>query len=350
VNIPKLMIEAKASYVATNGLNFWDAAMTRLDWLSRMGSRISSVANWAIGNRQARVVMEKLLGIAQGRKLPRFARRSFLRTAARLRLTRPTRRTGRKVVYFVDTYANYHDTALAESLVGILEHNGIAVYVHPAQSHSAMSMISLGALDKARSIARKNVTLLAEAIRQGYHVVTTEPAAALCLSHEYLHLFDDDDTRLVSQNTSEACAYLWQLHQGGGLQLDFKPVHAHVAYHLPCHLKALNVGSPGENLLRLIPGLKVARTERGCSGMAGTFGFKRENYRNSLRAGWGLISALRDPAIQLGATECSSCKIQMEQGTTKPTIHTLKLLALAYGLRTDFRSLLTARGHELIVT
>ena len=34
--------------------------------------------------------------------------------------------------------------------------------------------------------------------------------------------------------------------------------------------------------------------------MAGTYGLKRENYRASLRAGWGLISAMRDPAVQVG--------------------------------------------------
>ncbi len=84
--------------------------------------------------------------------------------------------------------------------------------------------------------------------------------------------------------------------------------------------------------------------------MAGTFGLRRENYRSSLRAGWGLISALRAPGMQLGTTECSSCKIQMEQGTTKPTIHPLKLLALSYGLMPEISDLLNKRGEELIVT
>ena len=66
--------------------------------------------------------------------------------------------------------------------------------------------------------------------------------------------------------------------------------------------------------------------------MAGTFGLSRKNYRNSLRAGWPLISAIRECDFQAGTTECSACKLQMEQGTTKPTIHPLKLLALAYGV------------------
>jgi Fe-S oxidoreductase len=84
--------------------------------------------------------------------------------------------------------------------------------------------------------------------------------------------------------------------------------------------------------------------------MAGIYGLKRDNYRSSLRVGWGLISALRDPAIQAGATECSACKIQMEQGVTKPTIHPVKILALSYGLMPQLEQLFSARSQELVVT
>ena len=115
-------------------------------------------------------------------------------------------------------------------------------------------------------------------------------------------------------------------------------------------MKALQIGSPGENLLRLIPGLTVHPIEEGCSGMAGTFGLKRENYRASLRIGMNLINRLREPVYQAGTTECSTCKIQMEQGTTKPTIHPLKLFALSYGLMPEIMELLTTSGQELLVT
>jgi Fe-S oxidoreductase len=253
-------------------------------------------------------------------------------------------------LYFVDIYANWHDAQLARALVAILEHNGTAVYVAPGQVQSGAAAIALGAAERARQFAQRNVRLLADAVRQGYHVLCTEPTAALCLQHEYLNLLDEDDARLVAKNTSEACSYLWHMHQSGKLELDFKPVNVTLGYHLPCHLKALGVGSPGENLLGLIPGLVVQRIDRGCSGMAGTFGLRRDNYRSSLRAGWGVISALREPGIQAGVTECSACKIQMEQGTSKPTFHPLKILALSYDLMPELATLLATRGEELVVT
>jgi Fe-S oxidoreductase len=191
---------------------------------------------------------------------------------------------------------------------------------------------------------------LAEAVRQGYTIVCTEPSAALALTHEYLNLIDDDDALLVARHTVEACTYLHQLHRSGQLELDLQPINATIGYHEPCHLRALPGATPGAQLLRLVPGLTVENLDRGCSGMAGTFGMRRENYRASLRAGWGLITAMRDPEIQYGATECSTCKIQMEQGTAKPTMHPLKILALAYGLMPELASLFAGRSEELKVT
>ncbi|QDU30518.1 Anaerobic glycerol-3-phosphate dehydrogenase subunit C [Anatilimnocola aggregata] len=350
VDIPKLMVEAKSQYVVANGLDTTDWLLARLDWVSRWAARFGPIANYALHTRWTRWVIEKLTGLAQGRKLPKLAATTFLRRADRNRLTRPARRTGGKILYFVDVYANWYDTQLAESLVAIMQHHGIAVYVPPGQLQSGMARISLGDVERARKLAARNVALLADAVRQGYQIVCTEPSAALALTHEYPNLLDDDDARLVAEHTTEACAYLWKLHQIGRLELDLRPINLTLGYHQPCHLRALDVGSPGESLLRLIPGLSVKRIERGCSGMAGTFGLRRDNYRASLRAGWGLISSLRDPLIDLGTTECSACKIQMEQGTTKPTIHPLKMLALAYGLMPEVESLLTARGEELLVT
>jgi FAD/FMN-containing dehydrogenase/Fe-S oxidoreductase len=332
VDIPRLMRQSKAAYVTVHGLRRPEWVMTHLDWLAGLASVMAPAANWAIENRFARWLLEKSLGIARGRKLPHVASRSFLRRAARRRLTRPVRREGPKVLYFVDLYANYFDPQLAQALVAVLEHNGVGVFVPAEQLPAGMPSIACGHLDRARHLARANIALLAEQVRQGYHIVASEPAAALCLTREYPQLIDDDDARLVAANSSEASTYLWRMHTEGHLNCNFQPVPMAVGYHLPCHLRALEVGSPGENLLRLIPGLKVTRLEEGCSGMAGTFGLLQQNYRNSLRAGRHLITRMRDERLQAGATECSACKLQMEQALARPTFHPLKLLAMAYKL------------------
>lgn len=351
VDIPKLMLEAKAQYVATNGMTMRDWLLARVDLLASLGGRLPGVANWMITNPQARWLLEKITGIAQARKLPRLARRSFLQQAALRRLNHPPRTAGEKIVYFVDTYANHFDTQLGQALVAVMRHNGIAVYVRNDQEQAGMPLIAAGALGAARAVAAQNVATLAESVRQGYTIVATEPAAVLALTHEYPMILDDDeDAIIVAQHTQEACHYLWQLHQRGRLKLNFYPQRISAGYHLPCHLRALGVGAPGENLLRLIPGLRVKRIEKGCSGIAGMWGINRKNYRASLRAGLELMSTVRDGDFQIGTTECSTCKMQMEQGTTRPTVHPIKLLALAYGLMPEVGDLVRSTGTPLVVT
>lgn len=350
VDIPKLVLEAKAEFVANNGLSPTEWLLTHLDAVGRWGTTLRAISNFFLRTPRARWLLEKSAGIAQQRKLPQFARIPFLTWAHRRKKTRLARGSGNLVALFVDTYANWFDPVLAQSLVKILEHSGITVFVPPEQAQSAMAMLSIGAVDLARKTARRNVKGLVEAVRQGAAVVCLEPTAALCLKHEYPSLINDDDTRLVADAVVEAGTYLWGLHGRGKLKLDFKPIHASVAYHTPCHTLALQVGTPSLELLKLIPGLGVRRIERGCSGMAGTWGIRQKNFRNSIRAGWPLISAMRDSQWQAGSTECSACKMQMEQGTNKPTVHPLKLLASAYGFLPEDADLFATRSRDLIVT
>jgi Fe-S oxidoreductase len=351
VDVPKMMLEAKASYVRTNGLGLHDWLLTHIDRLAALAGRLPGIVNWALANPQARWLLEKAAGIAQGRKLPRLARRSFLQQSALRQRHHPRRTSGEKVLYFVDTYANHFDSQLAEALVAVLEHNGVAVFVPKDQLQAAMPMIAAGAIDEARDIAARNVALLAEHVRHGYTVVATEPSAALALTHEYPILLDnDEDAIAVAHHTQEACHYLWQLHQRGRLKLDFHPQRISVGYHVPCHLRALGVGAPAENLLRLVPGMRVNRLEKGCSGMAGLWGVKRENYRASLRAGLELISTIRHGSFRIGTTECSTCKMQMEQSSTKPTVHPIKLLALAYGVMPEVAQQTKAGRRKTLVT
>jgi len=96
--------------------------------------------------------------------------------------------------------------------------------------------------------------------------------------------------------------------------------------------------------------LRLHRIEKGCSGMAGAYGLTERNFRTSIRIGWGLITQMRDPDLNLGATECSGCKFQMEQGTSTPTVHPLKLLAYAYGLMPEIENKLQPTRRKLVVS
>ena len=81
--------------------------------------------------------------------------------------------------------------------------------------------------------------------------------------------------------------------------------------------------------------------------MAGTFGLDHEHYRTSLRIGRPLMTAVREPAVAAGVTECSACRIQMEQAADKPTLHPVVLLAIAAGLAPRERLMVEPAGKNV---
>jgi FAD/FMN-containing dehydrogenase/Fe-S oxidoreductase len=359
VNIPQLMIEAKSSYVAANGLSPADWSLSRAHSFSRLGCRTAPFSNWILNSPAARWMIEKILGISRQRRLPAFANRPFMSrskrrrweaaiSAARESSDGPS--ASHSIIYFVDHFANYHDTDLAAAFLAVMKHNGIEVLIPPRQTATGMAMISAGDLEAARDMAEQNVRELCELVREGHTIVCTEPAAAVCLRDEYPMLLDHPDVGLVAANVVEAGAFLARLHEQGRLRTDFASLELTAAYHTPCHLRALGEGAAFADLLELIPGFKLRRIEKGCSGMAGAFGLTREHFKTSLQIGAGLMAEMQAPDLHIGVTECSSCKLQMEQAAEIPTVHPLKLLAIAYGLMPQLKRSFKPGKKRLLIT
>jgi FAD/FMN-containing dehydrogenase/Fe-S oxidoreductase len=332
VQIPRLMLEARAANVARHGLDRGDWVLARTESFAWLGSALAPVVNALARNPVARWVLEKVLGVSRRRRLPTFAADSFLRRARQRGWTRKPRSARPRVAYFVDVFANYNDPSIAEAVVAVLHHNGIEVHVPPGQVGCGMAPLAYGDVDTAREMVQHNLHLLADLAREGFPILCSEPTAALMLRHDALTLFDDADAHVVAGQVVELTAYLWDLHQQGLLRTDFKPLQATIGHHVPCHLKALGRPPAGAALLGLIPGVRARTIDVSCSGMAGTFGFKSDRYAVSLEAGSPMLAELSRPGYLFGATECSACRLQMEDGTGKRTLHPAQYLALAYDL------------------
>lgn len=347
VQIPKMMLEAKAAHHAEHGLDRADWFLSRVDLFAAVASRLSLLANPLLRSRPARWLMERLFGISRHRRLPTFAAKSFLREWSQRRRKLAGRVEERvnagvdaalgseprpRVAYFVDVFANYNDPQIAEAAVAVLEHNGIEVHVPEGQWSSGMASLAMGDVEMARELAEANLRVLGDLAREGFRIVCSEPTAALMLSQDYPDLLDDPVAGLVARQTVELTTFLGELLDQGRFRTDFHPVRASVGYHVPCHLKALGRPIQTPRLLQLIPGLHVETIDVSCSGMAGTFGLKRRNYWASLEAGKPLLEQLRRPCVSFGVAECSSCRLQIEDGTGKRALHPIQFLALAYGL------------------
>jgi Fe-S oxidoreductase len=213
-----------------------------------------------------------------------------------------------------------------------------------------MAMISAGDLDSVRPLIEHNVRVLGEFAREGLPVLCTDPSAALCLSQEYPNLTDHPDQAVLSEAAIEATAFLAQLMDQGKLKQGFQPIEMKAVYHTPCHVKALGAVPAVSKLLALIPGLELHSIEKGCSGMAGAFGLTSQHFETSMQIGTPLFDHIREQRFQLGVSQCSSCRMQIEQGTAIAAIHPVKLLALAYGLMPEIRSRLEPSRNPLLTT
>ncbi len=134
VDVSSLMLEAKAAYVEMHGLPPHDWVFSRTEFWARLASRFPIITNFLLARRSSRWLLERMLGVSRHRVLPRVTRSSFTRRAARLGLDKPRPQlSGPRVVYFVDVYANYYDQELADSVVKVLRHAEVNVFV-PARS------------------------------------------------------------------------------------------------------------------------------------------------------------------------------------------------------------------------
>ena len=333
VNIPQMMMETKAQFVAANGPETTDWFLTRVHAWGDLLCRMSWLVNPLLNRESVRWLLDRLFGLSRRHKLPPFARKPFLTSAPREWTAPPVSlRDPQPVIYFVDHFANYHDPELAFAFCRILEHNGRKVHVPPQQQRSGIAMISTGDLDAARLLAEKNVRILAEFAREGCQIVCTEPAAALCLKMEYPRILKHPDVEMVAAQVVDAGEFLAGMRRRGELKTDFAPVAYRAHYHMPCHLRSLWPEMSLLKLCEMIPQFQAKHQELGCSGLAGTYGLSSENFDESIAIGRKLIEQMRSDQFQIGMTECSSCKLQMEQESATPTLHPLKVLALAYGL------------------
>jgi glycerol-3-phosphate dehydrogenase subunit C len=125
-----------------------------------------------------------------------------------------------------------------------------------------------------------------------------------------------------------ATGYIFEAVDSGRVTLVFKEGYrSRVAYHVPCHMEKLGWGVFSASLMKLIPGLEFIALDSSCCGIAGTYGFKKENYEASQEIGAPLFRQISAVAPDVVATDCETCKWQIEMSTGLPVENPISVLA-----------------------
>jgi len=337
VDVSKLVIEARAQAVARRGSTRTEWVLARNRFMSLLGSLFAPLSNWVMSPGLSRRVIQWVLGLDAGRRLPMFGRGSFIRKARRrLAEAEPISNPVDRVAYFVDSYANWNDHELGFAVLDVLRATGVQVAI-PDQRPVPLPALVYGDLHTARKDLAYNVRHLVPYARDGWTIVCSEPSAALCLRDEMAAVLDGDDARLVSEHTVELMAYLHRLNERGLLDrlgasafepgVPSSPIARRYAYHAPCHLRALRADGHSPVLLRTCRGIKLIDLDGGCCGLAGTFGMQRKNRELAEAIGKDLADRISAVDPDVVVTECAACKMQIEHLSGKPVVHPVKLLA-----------------------
>jgi len=339
-----MISEAEAEAGATT---WQDQFYCNIGLLFQGSSLTAPLSNWLFNWPLARLPMEWVAGMDRERKLPRFHRDTFVN-----QYHRRFRGPGNEgmpdspitdflitdtVVYYPGCYVNFTDPELGWAVVGVLERNGFRVLV-PKHLCCGVACLPYGAKELAQRYARRALKVFGPLARKGYTILVSCPSCGTSLERDYPYLLpESDDARLVADNTRDVSDFLWALHQQGKLDTDFDPLELRAGYHTPCHLRVRGLGPENLRLLELIPGMEPVDIDRGCCGLAGSFGMRREHREESRQIGRYLFQELQSPDYDLGVTNCAGCEMQMRAGSGREVVHPLRLLWQAYNDEQDAR-------------
>ena len=327
VDFPRLMLRARASRAAAEGVPLQDKVLGRADLIGRIGSMLAPLSNLMNRVRLSRVLMEKTLGIHRNRNLLLFRRRRFSRwfRSRRSRAHAPDAR----VALFATCTVEYNEPDIGIASVEVLERNGVEVSL-PDQRCCGMPFLDGGDIERAKTLARRNVASLAKEVAEGRDIVVPGPTCSFTIRNEYPHLLGTEEARMVASRTMDISEYLMKRHDAGRLDTRFKQGPGRVGYHLPCHLKAQNIGFRSRDLLKLLPGTEVTMVDR-CSGIDGTWGFKTQYFDLSLKVAKPLADELDSARPDATASDCPLACMQIQKMRGEKPLHPIQIVRRAYG-------------------
>ncbi|WJY15378.1 anaerobic glycerol-3-phosphate dehydrogenase subunit GlpC [Pectobacteriaceae bacterium CE90] len=325
VKIGDIIQRAKASY-SEHKPTLRDAILSHTDVMGSLATPFAPLVNTATALKPVRQLLDKVLKIDHRRQLPKYSFGTFRRWYRQQADTQ--RQYSEQVAYFHGCYVNYNHPQLGKDLIRIFNAMGIGVQLLTKEKCCGVALIANGFLDQARKQANINLTSLDEAINtRSIPVVATSSSCTFTLRDEYPHLLGIDNHQ-VRDGIELATRYVYRLlDQGRELPLRSLPLR--VVYHTPCHLERMGWTAYTLELLRRIPDLELIVLDSQCCGIAGTYGFKKENYTTAQGIGASLFRQIEESGADLVITDCETCKWQIEMSTSKACEHPFSLLARA---------------------
>ncbi len=330
VRIADIIHSARRKYSKhTPGLR--DFILANTDLMGTVARPFAPVVNAVMGTKLAKLGMDAVMGVDKHRTFPKYQFRGF---ESWFRKERASIQASFKnqFGYFHTCSTEFQHPEVGKAFVEVMNAVGYGVQLMDEKC-CGVAMISNGLFDSATKNAKHNVAEFRKFVDKGLKVVTTASTCTFTMKDEYPHVLGVDNAD-VADSILIFEKFLYDLIDRGQVKLVFKKdlPERRIAYHVPCHMEKLGWSIFTRELLGLIPNLTLTVLDSNCCGMAGTYGFKKENYKYSQQIGRPLFEQIKGLKPDAVACECDTCKWQIEMSTDYDVLNPVLILAEALDL------------------
>ena len=303
-----------------------DYILANTDLVGTLSSPFAPIVNATLGLKPVKAILDGVMKIDHRRTFPKYAFGTFeswYKKVAEKQAAYPS-----QVSYFHGCYVNYNNPQLGKDLIKVMNAFSIGVQLLEKEKCCGVALISNGLIKQAQKQARTNINSIRKSVlEKKMPVIATSSTCTFTIRDEYPHLLDIDNAD-VREDVELATRYIYRLLSQKKTKLNFKTGQKiKVAYHTPCHMEKLGWAYYSIELLKLIPNIELTILDSQCCGIAGTYGFKKENYKTSQDIGEPLFKQIETLDIDYVVTDCETCKWQIEMSTSKRCEHPISILA-----------------------
>ena len=303
-----------------------DYILANTDLVGTLSTPFAPIVNTTLGLKPVKAILDGVMKIDHRRTFPKYAFGTFeswYKKVAEKQAAYPS-----QVSYFHGCYVNYNNPQLGKDLIKVMNAFSIGVQLLEKEKCCGVALISNGLIKQAQKQARTNINSIRKSVlEKKMPVIATSSTCTFTIRDEYPHLLDIDNAD-VREEVELATRYIYRLLSQKKTKLNFKTGQKiKVAYHTPCHMEKLGWAYYSIELLKLIPNIELTILDSQCCGIAGTYGFKKENYKTSQDIGEPLFKQIEALDIDYVVTDCETCKWQIEMSTSKPCEHPISILA-----------------------
>lgn len=223
---------------------------------------------------------------------------------------------------------NYNNPELGKDLITLLNAMDIGVVLLEKEKCCGLPLSVNGFPERAKKQAAFNIAQIEQTIdKRALEVVGTSSSCTMNLRDEYHHILGMDNAK-IRPHISIITKFLSRKFAEGRVP-TFRSMPLRVAYHTACHVEKAGWAPYTLDLLRQIPDLEVVTLPSQCCGIAGTYGFKSENYDSAQAIGKSLFEHINGGGFDFVISECETCKWQIDMSSQVTCLHPVTLLAMA---------------------